>query len=297
MYCSRKNSCFGAQGVNALNAIHFPGGFTVLMAVYHNDDIELFNLAVQSVFANTLLPYCCLIVVDGPVPEALDSAISSLEKAYGPQIQFLRLSKNIGLAKALNVGIAEIQAEWIVRADADDINLPNRFLELAKAIQENPKVDLLGSNILEVDKQGSSVGIREVPTSEVDIRQFAKSRNPFNHMTVAYRRSAVLECGGYPDVYLREDYALWCQFLARQKKVLNISKVLVHATAGKEMYARRGGWRYAKAEWEMQKLLVDSGLKGIGHGLLDGLLRSTIFVMPAWLRGYVYTRLLRKAAP
>ncbi|WP_353427833.1 glycosyltransferase [Polynucleobacter sp. MWH-UH19D] len=279
-----------------MNVNQFPGGFTVLMAVYRNDDVELFNRAVQSVFANTLLPNHCLIMVDGPVPEALDSAISSLEKAYSPKIQFLRLSKNIGLAKALNAGIAHIHTEWIVRADADDMNLPNRFSELAKAIQGNPEVDLLGSNILEVDKEGNSVAIREVPTSEVDIRQFVKSRNPFNHMTVAYRRSAVLECGGYPDVYLREDYALWCQFLVRQKRVLNIFKVLVLATAGKEMYARRGGWRYAKAEWEMQRLLVDSGLKGISRGLLDGLLRSIIFVMPSRLRGCIYHYFLRKSA-
>jgi hypothetical protein len=113
-------------------------------------------------------------------------------------------------------------------------------------------------------------------------------------MTVAYRRDAVLECGAYPNFYLREDYALWCSFLAKKKKVMNIPRVLVHATAGREMYARRGGWKYAQAEWQMQKLLIESGLKGAGCGLLDGLLRSAIFMMPANLRGYIYQHFLRK---
>lgn len=266
------------------------------MAVYRRDDIALFNQAVHSVFANTLLPNHCLIVVDGPVAEQLDNAITSLEKVYGSKIQFLRLAKNVGLTKALNAGIQEIDTEWIVRADADDINLPIRFLELAIAINANPHLDLLGSNILEIDKEGVPVSIRAVPESQSDIRIFAKTRNPFNHMTVAYRRDAVKGLGGYPDVYLREDYALWCKFLAQNKKVLNIPKVLVHATAGRDMYARRGGWKYAKAEWQMQMLLVESGIKGVMRGFVDGLLRSVIFVMPSGLRGYVYRRFLRKAA-
>lgn len=273
----------------------FPGGFTVLMAVYHKDDADLFNQAVHSVFANSLLADNCVIVVDGLVTKVLDAAIASLEKTYSPKIQFLRLSNNMGLAKALNAGIKEIRTEWIVRADADDINLPNRFLELAKAINAHPSVDLLGSNILEINKAGIPVAIREVPSLEVNIRQFVKTRNPFNHMTVAYRRDAVMQCGLYPDIYLREDYALWCQFLSKNKKVMNIPQTLVHATAGRDMYSRRGGWKYAKAEWQMQKLLVDSGLKGFALGVLDGLLRSVIFMMPSSLRGYIYQKFLRRA--
>ncbi len=277
-----------------MNGISFPGGFTVLMAVYRNDDIDLFNKAVNSVFANSLLPNDCLIVVDGPVNKWLNAAIQVLEKTYSSKIRFLRLPQNLGLAEALNAGIECIFTDWIVRADADDINLPSRFHELAIAIKDNPEITLLGSSILEVDKEGTSLAIREVPTSEAAIRQFARMRNPFNHMTVAYRRDAVMECGGYPNIYLREDYALWCKFLKKNKSVMNISQVLVHATAGQDMYARRGGWRYAKAEWGMQKLLVDSELKGAGRALTDGLLRSIIFILPAWLRGYVYRSILRK---
>jgi len=278
-----------------LSTISFPGGFTVLMAVYRNDDVALFDQAVHSVFTNTLLPNHCLIVVDGPVPKALDIAIASLEKTYSPSIQFLRLTQNLGLAQALNTGIEQIHTDWIVRADADDINLPNRFLELASAIKENPELDLLGSHILEIDQEGKPLAIREVPILEAGIRQFAKTRNPFNHMTVAYRAEAVTECGGYPNMYLREDYALWCQFLSKQKKLLNIPQVLVHVTAGKEMYARRGGWKYAKAEWKLQQLLVATGLKGAGRAFIDGLLRSAIFILPSSIRGYVYQHFLRKA--
>ncbi|QWD48026.1 glycosyltransferase [Polynucleobacter paneuropaeus] len=278
-----------------MNTVSFPGGFTVLMAVYRNDDLSLFQKAVESVFQNTLQPNLCLIVVDGPIPQRMSEAIGEMEKIHGTKIQFLRLPQNLGLAKALNAGIEQVHTDWIVRADADDINLPNRFLELATAIKDHPGLDLLGSHILEIDQEGKPIAIRAVPVSQLEIRKFAKSRNPFNHMTVAYRRAAVIECGGYPDVYLREDYALWCKFINKEKKLLNIPQVLVHATAGKEMYARRGGWKYAKAEWEMQQLLVATGLKSAGRAFIDGLLRSAIFMLPSSIRGFVYQHFLRKA--
>ena len=273
----------------------FPGGFTVLMAVYRNDDIDLFKKAVRSVFENTLQPNHCLIVVDGPIPQPLNTVMEEMEIHYGSSIQFLRLPKNAGLANALNAGIEQIQTEWIVRADADDVNLPERFMTLANTIGQNPQVDLLGSDILEVDKEGGSIAIRTVPTSQREIKQFAQSRNPFNHMTVAYRTEAVKDCGGYPNVYLREDYALWCLFIHRQKQMLNIPQVLVHATAGKDLYTRRGGWKYAKAEWQMQQLLVDLKIKHSLQALRDGLLRSMIFLLPGSLRGLIYTHFLRKA--
>lgn len=271
----------------------FPGGFTVLMAVYKNDNPSLFVKAVGSVFDNTLVPDICLVVVDGPIGAVLRNSIKELEKKYGKKIDFIWLEKNYGLAEALNVGLQKIFTTWVVRADADDFNLPERFAVLANAVAENSQIELVGSDILEVDAQGKPIAIRSVPVDEGAIRRFSRRRNPFNHMSVAYRLDAILECGGYPQVFLKEDYALWCQFLARQKVVKNIPRVLVRASAGREMYMRRGGWQYARSEWEMQKILINAGIKGYGRGIIDGIMRAGFFLIPSWLRGYIYIKLLR----
>jgi hypothetical protein len=50
----------------------FPGGFTVLMAVYGKDDPKLFTKALASVFDNDLKPDHMVLVVDGPVHGAID---------------------------------------------------------------------------------------------------------------------------------------------------------------------------------------------------------------------------------
>lgn len=274
--------------------LSFPGGFSVLMALYAGDKADLFKLAVNSVFENTVTPDQFLIVVDGPIPLLLQLTIRDLTVRY-PQIEFIYLPDNNGLANALNVGIRFVKYEWIVRADADDVNLPNRFASLAAACIKYSEIQLLGSFVLEVDENRHPLAIREVPCTENAIRKLAKTRNPFNHMTVAYRKTAVLNCGGYPNVFLKEDYALWCHFLAQKYPVINLNVVLVHATAGIAMYRRRGGWRYAKSEWQMQKLLIECDLKNTFRAFIDGICRAGFFLIPAQIRGLIYLHVLRKS--
>ena len=272
----------------------FLGGFTVLMALYGGDRNDVFIRAVHSVFFNTLLPNQFLIVVDGPIPDSLSASVCMLKEHY-PLIEFVYLSENKGLANALNVGLRLVKFSWVLRADADDVNLPERFMRLATICAENPQVQLIGSAVLEVDDDGQALAIREPPCSELAIRQFAKTRNPFNHMTVAYRLNAALNCGGYPNIFLKEDYGLWCLFLAKGYPVMNVKLILVHATAGINMFRRRGGLHYARSEWQMQSLLVQCGLKNYLGAIFDGIVRAGFFLIPSRIRGLIYLNFLRKS--
>jgi len=274
-------------------SINFSDGFTVLMALYHGDRADFFERAVSSVFSNTLKPNQFIVVVDGPIPNQLMLSVEKIRNQY-PLVEFMHLPTNQGLANALNHGLRSIRFPWVVRADADDINLPERFFSLAELIKKNPEAKLIGSAILEVDEHEKPIAIREVPCSEEEIRIFAKTRNPFNHMAVAYRLDAIQACGGYPRIFLKEDYGLWCHFLAKQFRAINTNQVLVHATTGVDMFKRRGGWSYAKSEIQMQRLLVDSGLKSYPRAVLDGLVRAIFFLIPPSLRGYLYIHALRK---
>lgn len=274
----------------------FPGGFAVLMPVYLRDDPCLFELAVDSVFSNTLPPTQFVLVVDGPLSFGLEQKLLALIRRHGALIEVLRLPRNVGAAHARNAGLAHTGLPWVVNADADDFNLPHRFAALAALLVKQPELVLFGSAVLEVDNSGCPTAIRAVPTSETEIRNFVKFRNPFNGMSVAYRRELALACGGFPDVHLREDYALWCRMLSHDIRVANTAEVLVRASAGLAMYRRRGGWRYAKAEWELQNLMVICGLKTKGRAWRDGFIRAAGFLAPAALRGKLYEMFLRKAA-
>lgn len=273
----------------------FPGGFTVLMAVYQRDDIALFERAVHSVYANTLLPDAFVLVVDGPVPHALQNAIQNLQERYA--LEVLQLPGNVGLANALNAGLKNVRTRWVARADADDYNVPERFaLQAAAASRHGDSVDLVGGAIQEVEPGGRQLAVRRTVEKHAEILRYAAYRNPFNHMSVAYRTELALRCGGYPDIHLKEDYALWAQMLGSGARALNLPDILVLASAGKDMYRRRGGRRYALAEIALQRHLVRVGLKSPPMALIQGLGRAGVFLLPAEVRGWIYEKALRARA-
>ena len=284
------------MGSNLTNSISgFPGGFTVLMAIYAKNDPQLFVKSVKSIYENHLKPDSMILAIDGPVPKDLEFQIEYVVKQYG--VTVVRLEKNEGHAIALNLGIANSGTDWIVRADGDDYNLPQRFECLAKLVREQPELDLIGSAILEFEYDGTPVACRVLPVTHQQIGEFIKRRNPFNHMAVAYKKSMVERCGGYPILYFRDDYALWVKMFTSGAKCANLHEVLVYANAGREMYSRRGGWRHAlHGEYNLQKLMVQYSVKSWFRGLCDGLLRSSVFVSPNWLRRFVYEHFLRDSA-
>lgn len=263
--------------------------FSVLLAVYKNDDTILFRKALASIFANSLQPNELVVVADGPLTEDLLSIIDEFSVKH--PLRLVQLPQNVGLAIALNAGLSTILSKYTVRADADDFNHPVRFELLVAKLREG--FDLVGSAIQEVNKSGTEIAFRSCPLTEGAIRQFVRKRNPFNHMTVGFRTAAVLEVGGYPSIHLKEDYALWAKLLANDCRVCNLGAVLVDATAGPEMFQRRGGLRYAMAEIDLQRHLLSCKLKSPLSALVDGFLRSTIFLAPNFVREFFYLKFLR----
>ena len=263
--------------------------FSVLLAVYFKDDPALLNTALNSIVCNTIQPESLVVVADGELTPDLLRVI----ELYKDQVNLtlVQLPKNVGLAHALNAGLAQIHTKYTVRADADDFNHSTRFETLIDKLEEG--YELVGSAIDEFDKMGNFVATRSCPVTENEIRFFARRRNPFNHMSVGFLTSSVVEVGGYPSIHLKEDYALWANLLAKGCRVCNLSAVLVNVTAGTEMFRRRGGFRYAMAEVELQRHLVSCGLKSHLCAFFDGLSRAMIFLAPNAVREFIYLKFLR----
>jgi glycosyltransferase involved in cell wall biosynthesis len=260
------------------------------MPVYDRDDIDhLFMRAIDSVYQNTVLPNHFILIVDGPVRQSLKLKIINAESLYN--IEVLWLPDNVGIARALNAGLCRVKTEWVIRADADDYNLPNRFKEQMNLMLQG--YDLIGSAIQEVDITGKNIAIKKTPLEHDALKHFAKYRNPFNHMAVAFRTSFARNCGGYPNIYLKEDYALWALMIKNGAKLANSSLILVKATAGRDMYKRRGGLLYAKSEIELQKHLVKCGVKSYFAAIYHGGLRALVYLLPRWIRGLIYESVLR----
>ena len=265
--------------------------FTVLMTTYLKDDSEQLKKSILSIYNNTIQPKDFVLIIDGQIGNKSHKIINEFK--YSKGLKIYSLNKNSGLAVALNYGLEKIKTEWVARADADDVNTEDRFEKQINFIKENNnKIDLFGSAIKEFDDNNETL-IRSTPTSEKDIKKFIKRRNPFNHMTVMFKLNKVLEVGGYPSLLKMQDYALWSKLLANKIKVKNMKDILVYVSGGKNLIKRRGGINYVISEIKLQYYLYSENLKTMNDAIFDGLIRSSIFILPFFIRKVIYRKILR----
>lgn len=267
--------------------------FSVLMAVYKNDIPSEVNTAVSSVLNQTFPPKEVVIVVDGPVSQELDELLK--EYSLNPRFNIIWLEENGGLGNALNVGIQHCNCEFVARMDSDDFSVPQRFEKQVKYLLNHPETDIVGGQIVEYDKWlKNKIATREVPLEMNEIKNRIRFRNPMNHVTVMYRKSAVIDAGNYVTCLYFEDYYLWCRMLKNGCLFHNLNDVLVNVRTGDDMYERRGGSAYDNAIVDFQRRIQKLGITSKSDMVKNILIRLSVANMPNALRGYLYQHQLRQ---
>lgn len=271
--------------------------FSVITSVYKNDKPEFVRLAFDSItVGQTVCPNQVVVVVDGPVSNELSDVVDDYKNKRPDLFNIIRLPENKGLGNALKVGIENSKYDIVARMDSDDYSVPQRFEKQLSYMVAHPEVDIVGGNMGEfIDDVDNVVGVREVPTSNDEIYDYLKSRCPFNHITVMYRKMSIVSVGNYMDWHYNEDYYLWIRMALNNCKFANLPDILCYARVGKDMYARRGGWRYFTSEAKLQKYMFDKGLISIFRMCYNILLRFVLQVcMPTKVRGVIFKKFARK---
>ena len=271
-------------------------GFSVLLSLYHKENPLALEQCFQSIWKDqTIQPDEIILVLDGPIGEELSQCVQKWQRIIGKSLRVIPLSQNVGLGKALNKGLEHCSNEWIFRMDTDDICKPDRFEKQIQFIQSNPNVVVVGGQILEFDHTPNDLAvIKTVPTTHEDIKKFAQKRCPFNHMTVAYKKSVIKELGGYQHHLFMEDYNLWLRVIGADYKVANLADVVLYARVGNGMHARRKGLEYIKSEKKLLNLKKDLKLQKPLYANMLFLIRSMFRLMPSALLGKIYNTFLRK---
>lgn len=269
--------------------------FSVLMSVYKNEKPDYLREALESVVQQTVMPNEIVIVKDGLLTEELDAVINEYSEKYPVLFKIVSFEKNRGLGLALKDGVLACSYEYIARMDTDDICKPNRFEKQIKCLEKNPRIALLGTWIKEFSKDKNKPDtITKLPCEHQEIVEFAKSRNPFRHMTVFFKKQAVLDSGNYRDFLWFEDYDLWVRSLQKGYEVANLPEFLVDVRADNDMFARRGGWKYLKQDLKFQKFLYCSEFINVIQFLKNVVVRSIVRLMPNSVRVLIYKSLLRR---
>ena len=269
--------------------------YCVLMSVYYKEIAEHLEAALMSMLDQTLLPSQIVLVADGPLTDQLEEVISRISSISDGLLEIIRLKSNSGLATALNTGLEHCRYEYVARMDSDDISLPDRC-ERQLRFMTRHGLDISSGTIEEFsDDPGEVETLKTLPLSQDAILRYAKTRNPFNHPCVMFRRSRITALGGYDNNYpFFEDYQLWVRLLRNGARCANIKKPLLRMRTGSGMFARRGGFRYLRCALKMEKYKLRCGFcSGFEH--LSRISAMTVFCLtPAALREHLYKKLLRR---
>ncbi len=269
--------------------------YSVLMSVYKKEKAEYLKTSIKSMMNQSVPTNDFVLICDGPLTQELNEVINDAQRQYGEKIRVVRFEKNGGLGHALQVGVKECKNAIIARMDSDDISNPYRCEKELEVLMNHPEISIVGSVIEEFSTTPDIVDAkRVVPETNDEIISFSKTRNPFNHPSVMYRKEAVLKAGNYSNVRYMQDYYLWIDMLIAGMKGYNIQESLVWMRADSNLFKRRSGKIYVQIQIELFKKMYDAGYITKVEYLKSVFIRVCSALAPNKIRQFMFKKILRK---
>lgn len=270
--------------------------YSVLMSLYEKEKIDWFETSMESMLNQTVKPDQIVLVLDGPITSELSMSVENYKEKYPQILDVVPLEKNIGLGRALDIGLKHCKNELVARMDTDDISLPTRCEKQLAKFEEDQELAVLGTTINEFyDTPDTIVSSRVVPNDSEEVARFMRRRSPFNHPTVMFKKSAVISSGGYGKFERKQDLDLFSRMINTGNKGGNLSEPLLLFRSNEDNYKRRKSWNYVgsyiKVQYEIWKR---------GHCSLIDLLFVTagqlvFFILPVPFLKKVSNKFLRTA--
>lgn len=265
------------------------------MSLYINEKPSYLRLAIESMITQTVMPDEIIIVEDGPLTKDLKSVLDEYTEKYPGLFNLVTSINNVGLGKALNLGLFESKNELVARMDTDDISKPCRCEKQLRVFQDNPELSIVGTFVDEFYNDPEKVvSTRTVPTTHPKIYEYAKRRSAFNHPTVMYRKSKVMEQGGYGDLRRNQDVDLFGRMLYAGYKTENIGESLLWFRSNDDLAKRRRSWENTISYIDTIKKFWKIGYSSFIDYTLVAVAQTGMFLCPVKFQHWVYKTFLRK---
>lgn len=269
--------------------------YSVLMSVYAKEKPEYLDAAIQSMLDQTEKTDDFVIVCDGPMTTELDAVLKKHVEQNPSILRLIQLPENIGTGSALNIGIAQCRHELIAKMDSDDISVPERCEWLLREFAANDSLAVAGGNIIEfTDDPTKPVNRRIVPCDNEEIRKYGRRRQPFNNITVMYRKSVVQKVGGYRAMTRSEDYDLYVRIMHGGYYCKNINEDLAFVRIKENKADRRTSYATYKGFIKTRWYALRMGFSSPWDFLVACGAQTLVFLSPAYLQGVIYKKFLRK---
>lgn len=259
---------------------------SVLISVYKLEKPLHLRNALLSIKNQTIEAAEVVLVIDGEIGSNLHSVVNEFKGTL--PLKVIQLEKNMGLANALNQGLLHCSYELIARMDSDDECYVNRLEAQFNFMESNPSIAVLSSWIDEYDSDMlCKIKTRRVPENHTQIFKFGKKRNPINHPATIFRKSAILDVGGYPNFSKAQDYALWSLLLIRGYKFSNLQFSTLKMRAGNNLLQRRG-MHYLVNEYKVLSYQRKIGFLSTIEFIENLFIRTFFRLAPNKLKKYLY---------
>lgn len=268
---------------------------SALYSVYKNENPVFLNEAIMSMINQTRKVDEIVIIEDGPLTDELYNILSKLEAEFPKLIKRYPLSENKGLGLALKYGVEKCRYELIARMDTDDISIEDRIRLQENEFIYDKELDIVGGHIAEFDENPEEChSTRKVPLIHDDIVKYQKLRSAFNHVTVMFKKDAVIKAGNYEDGIYMEDDLLWHNMIATGAKTKNLDIVLCKVRVGSGMYERRGGNTYLKLYASARKIMLERKQISYFDYVYSIMIQVIVAIVPVGIRKFIFQKLLRK---
>jgi hypothetical protein len=155
-----------------------------------------------------------------------DDQASKLIAHYFPNSHVQIVDSSVTFSNLLNIGLHAGNSTYVARIDADDVPMPTRLEKQLSVLNSLPQIDLVATSVSLIDENGHELGERRLPELPEKLLRRLRWKNNVPHPSVMYRRSKILEIGGYREsAKYAEDYDLWLRLLG-QKNLFVIPEML-----------------------------------------------------------------------
>lgn len=197
---------------------------SIIMSIYNNE--KSLKKSIESVLRQSFKNFEFIIIDDGSEDKSLE--ILEFYNKKDSRIKILKNSTNLGLPKSLNKALQIARFDYIGRFDADDICIPSRFEKQIKYLLKNPSIDILGSNAILIDSNGTRIGKVNLPKTNYQITKKLRYQNCMIHPSILMKKSVIKDVGGYNENLLKaQDFDLWSRAIEKGKIFHNLEECLI----------------------------------------------------------------------
>ena len=249
---------------------------SIVMAAY-NEEQDV-GKAIESILAQSFVDWELIVIDDGSTDATAD-IIRRYAEDDG-RINLVCNETNLELSASLNKGIGLAQSDLIARADADDINLPERLSKQYEHMQAHDDTDVLGTAAYLLDETGQRTNSYSYPLTHEELKSLSFLKIQFFHPSVMIRRRFFDSAGLYDPHYPNaEDKELWLRGLSVGCCYANLPEPLVEYSTDGFVKSWRSILKHARSLFRMARE------QKVERGYIQA---SVLFVYTALIKLKVY---------